>query len=297
MEGEGKREMYEQLPDGSYPKTSYVDPGLTESELLDQVALSGFTYPFVVKPDVGMKGLWFERIDTPAQLLRYHQAVPVQYVIQEWVDWPIELSIFYHRHPQAATGQITGFIHKTLLQVLGDGQSTLIELIRNHPKAAGRIDELARIHAGRFETVIPAGEVYLLSYAANHNRGAFFYNLSERIHDGMRERFDALSTHTDFYYGRYDLKVRSIDDFCAGGEYSILEFNGCGAEPNHIYDCNKRLFQAYRVILQHWSALYAISRYNHQRGHRYWGFWKGLNFLRQSGRHFELLKSSQRPSL
>jgi hypothetical protein len=289
--------MYEQLPDGTYPKTCYVDPKLTESDLLGLVAQSGFTYPFVVKPDVGMKGLWFERIDSPDQLLRYHQAVPVQYVIQEWVDWPVELSIFYHRHPRAEKGQITGFIHKTLLQVLGDGHSTLIELIRNHPKAAGRMDELARIHAGRFETVIPAGQVYLLSYAANHNRGAFFYNLSDRIHDGMRDRFDALSAHTAFFYGRYDLKVRSIDEFCAGGECSILEFNGCGAEPNHIYDCNMSLFQAYRVILQHWSALYAISRYNHQRGHRYWGFWKGLNFLRQSSRHFQLLKSSQRPSL
>jgi hypothetical protein len=251
----------------------------------------------VVKPDVGMKGLWFERIDGPDQLIRYHKAVPVEYVIQEWVDWPIELSVFYYRHPEAAQGRITGFIHKTLLQVQGDGQSTLIELIRNHPKASGRIEELSRIHANRFDEVIPAEEVYLLSYAANHNRGAFFYNLSDRIHDGMLERFDAWSKHTSFYYGRYDLKVRSIDEFCSGGACSILEFNGCGAEPNHIYDCGMGLFDAYGVILQHWKALFAISRYNHQRGHRHWGFWKGLKFLRESGRHFQLLEAAQRPTL
>jgi hypothetical protein len=251
----------------------------------------------VVKPDVGMKGLWFERIDGPDQLIRYHKAVPVEYVIQEWVDWPIELSVFYYRHPEAPQGRITGFIHKTLLQVQGDGQSTLIELIRNHPKASGRIEELSRIHANRFEEVIPAEEVYLLSYAANHNRGAFFYNLSDRIHDGMLQRFDAWSKHTSFYYGRYDLKVRSIDEFCSGGACSILEFNGCGAEPNHIYDCGMGLFEAYGVILQHWKALFEISRYNHQRGHLHWGFWKGLNFLRESGRHFQQLEAAQRPTL
>jgi hypothetical protein len=297
MEGEGKREMYDQLPADTYPKTIYVDPKLPESELIDQVLQAEFSYPFVVKPDVGMKGLWFERIDGPDQLIRYHKAVPVEYVIQEWVDWPIELSVFYYRHPEAAQGRITGFIHKTLLQVQGDGQSTLIELIRNHPKASGRIEELSRIHANRFEEVIPAEEVYLLSYAANHNRGAFFYNLSDRIHDGMLERFDAWSKHTSFYYGRYDLKVRSIDEFCSGGACSILEFNGCGAEPNHIYDCGMGLFEAYGVILQHWKALFAISRYNHQRGHRHWGFWKGLKFLRESGRHFQQLEAAQRPTL
>jgi hypothetical protein len=253
--------------------------------LIEQVLQAGFSYPFVVKPDVGMKGLWFERIDGPDQLIRYHKAVPVEYVIQEWVDWPIELSVFYYRHPEAPQGRITGFIHKTLLQVQGDGQSTLIELIRNHPKASGRIEELSRIHAYRFEEVIPAEEVYLLSYAANHNR------------DGMLQRFDAWSKHTSFYYGRYDLKVRSIDEFCSGGACSILEFNGCGAEPNHIYDCGMGLFEAYGVILQHWKALFSISRYNHQRGHRHWGFWKGLNFLCESGRHFQQLEAAQRPTL
>jgi hypothetical protein len=297
MEGEGKREMYDQLPVGTYPKTIYIDPKLSENELIQQVAQAGFSYPFVVKPDVGMKGLWFERIDGPEQLLRYHRAVPVEYVIQEWVDWPIELSIFHIRHPESERGEITGFIHKTLLQVQGDGRSKLIDLINSHPKAAGRVEELSRIHSDRFEHVIPAGEVYLLSYAANHNRGAFFYNLSDRIHDGLRERFDELSKHTRFYYGRYDLKVCSIDEFCSGGPCSILEFNGCGAEPNHIYDCGMGLFEAYGVILKHWKALYAISRHNHQTGHRHWRFWKGLKFLRESGKHFQRLESTQRPTL
>ncbi len=250
-----------------------------------------------MKPDVGKKGLRFERIDGPEQLLRYHRTVPVEYVIQEWIDWPIELSLFYYRHPESDKGQITGFIHKTLLQVQGDGRSTLLELIEAHPKAAGRVEELARLHAARFADVLTAGEVFPLSYAANHNRGAFFYNLSDRIQDGLVDRFDVLSRQAQFFYGRYDIKVRSIDAFCAGGDFSILEFNGCGAEPNHIYDCGMGLIPAYRVILQHWKALFSISRYNHRNGHRHWGFWKGLKFLRESGRHFNLLESTQRPTL
>jgi hypothetical protein len=49
MEGEGKREMYDQLPADTYPKTIYVDPKLPESKLIEQVLQAGFSYPFVVK--------------------------------------------------------------------------------------------------------------------------------------------------------------------------------------------------------------------------------------------------------
>jgi len=296
MEGEGKREMYEQLPEGSYPRTLYFSPQDPVDALLQQVRRS-FSYPLVVKPDVGMKGLWFERIESEEALIRYHRAVPADYVLQEWNDWPIELSVFYYRHPTAPKGTISGFIQKTLLQVCGDGRSTLLELIGRHPKAAARVEELSVRHADRFSTVLPAGETYLLSHAANHNRGAFFYNLSDKISEALTDRFDALSRRTNFYYGRYDLKVRSIEEFCSGGGYSILEFNGCGAEPNHIYDCEMGLWQAYRVILKHWQVLFEISRHNHRAGHRYWDFWRGIRFLRSSARHFTLLESTPRPSL
>jgi hypothetical protein len=80
--------------------------------------------------------------------------------------------------------------------------------------------------------------------------------------------FDNISHFTDkFYYGRYDIKTTSIEDLKKGKNFQILEFNGCGAEPNHIYDCNMSLRKAYGVILHHWKVLYKISRYNHRMEH------------------------------
>jgi len=75
-----------------------------------------------------------------------------------------------------------------------------------------------------------------------------------------------------------------------GKNFCILEFNGCGAEPNHIYDCGMSLGKAYREILKHWKALYEISKYNHEHGTPYWSFQKGRLFLRDSGRHFQMLE-------
>lgn len=290
FEGEGKKEMYDQLPTELVPRTIYIMHDLPYENVERIVNEAGFSFPFIVKPDVGMKGILFRKIDNADQLQKYHEKVPVEYIVQDLVDLPVEVSVFYYRHPAEQKGIVSGFIHKELLQVKGDGQSTLRQLVEQHPRAKFRMEEMEHRHGHRFDRVIPQGEIFYLSYAGNHNRGAQFTNLHNEINEVMHQVFDELSHKTRFYYGRYDIKTTSIDDLKQGKNFLILEFNGCGAEPNHIYDCGMSLWKAYDVILEHWKALYRISRHNHKNGTPYWSFKKGWNFLKESGRHFKMLE-------
>jgi hypothetical protein len=93
-----------------------------------------------------------------------------------------------------------------------------------------------------------------------------------------------------FYYGRYDIKCASIEDLKRGRNFYILEFNGCGAEPHHIYGNGNNLLQAYKIVLQHWKMLYRISTSNHKRGIDYWKFGRGWHFLKNAKKHFRMLK-------
>lgn len=290
FEGEGKREMYDQLPLAWIPKTVYLQPHLSLSEGSQRILKAGFSFPFVVKPDVGMKGILFRKIENWSQWEQYHSKMPVDYLIQDLVELPVELSVFYYRHPSAAKGTISGLIAKELLQVRGDGQSTLKQLIQAHPKASLRMEEMNHRHAAQMETVIAEGAVFFLSYAGNHNRGARFTNLHHEIDERLTGLFDEFSRATQFYYGRYDIKTLSMEDLKNGKNSIILEFNGCGAEPNHIYDCGMSLWQAYAVLLTHWKALYEISAFNHQNGTPYWSFSKGWNYLKEARRHFRELE-------
>lgn len=291
MEGEGKKEMYDQLPPHLMPLTIYLRPHIDFERVLKKISLSGLNYPFVVKPDVGMKGILFRVIENEAQLRKYHERIPVEYIAQEKIDYPQEVSVFYYRYPWAQKGRVTGFIHKELLSVTGDGSRTLKKLIDQHPRARYRMDEMEHRHGHRFERVVPKGEVFYLSYAGNHNRGAKFTNLHAEIDGALHKVMDDLSHYNQsFFYGRYDIKTASIEDLKQGRNFSILEFNGAGAEPNHIYDCNMKLRRAYRTILAHWNALYKISKYNHQQGHRYWPFLKGWTYLKTARSHFRLLE-------
>lgn len=292
FEGESKREMYDQLPPDSFPKTIYILHDLPFEKVKEKVFTeSGFSYPFIVKPDVGMKGILFRKIENEDQLQKYHERIPVEYIVQDLVEMPVEVSVFYYRHPAEMQGTVSGFIQKELLEVYGDGKSSLWELILQHPRAKYRLEEMKHRHESRIDRVFPKGQHFYLSYAGNHNRGARFINLHNQIDDQLLKVFDELSHYTDkFYYGRYDIKCHSIEDLKAGKNYSILEFNGSGAEPNHIYDAHYSIWKAYREILKHWKALYQISKYNHQHGTPYWSYSKGKKFLSQARKHFKMLE-------
>src|SRR5688572_1539340 len=63
-EGENKMEMYDLLPDGTYPKTIFIRVSLFKSSVEALVASAGFSFPVAVKPDVGRMGLMFRRLNS-----------------------------------------------------------------------------------------------------------------------------------------------------------------------------------------------------------------------------------------
>jgi len=293
MDGEPKMEMYDLLPKHLYPATLPVLPQLDIEQVKAELQKSGITFPFIVKPDVACQGILFRKIDNLQELQKYHAAIPVAYIIQQLVNYPMEVSVFYIRHPRDKKGTVTGFLHKIPLQVTGNGKDTLEQLILQHPKAQKRTAEMFNKHKLYLQAVIPAGEKYMLSYAANHNRGAHFVDLKAHIDDKLAAIFDEISLGVhDFFYGRYDIMCSNVEDLKNGKNFTILEYNGCGAEPNHFYDTGYTLPGAYREILKHWKALYRISKYNSRQGIKPWPFVKGWKFLGEIKKHFKLIREA-----
>ncbi|MEP7231716.1 MAG: hypothetical protein ABI691_15750 [Ginsengibacter sp.] len=291
FEGESKNEMYMQLPPGSYPKSIFISHDNPFVKIERLVNESGFFFPIAVKPDVGMMGFMFRKIENIEQLRKYHKAMHADYIIQDLIEYPLEVSVFYYRYPNESSGHITGFLKKEFLEVEGDGRSTLQELIMQYPRVRFRIEEMEMKHEKRLNDVIPKGERYCLSYALNLSRGGKLVSLAHEKDSRLLKVFDDLSNYSKhFYYGRYDIKCLSIEDLKQGKNFSILEYNGSGAEPHHIYGDGNSLIQAYRIVLHHWKVLYTISKLNHNSGQRYWKHRRGVTFLKRAKEHFRLLK-------
>ena len=291
FEGETKSEMYKQLPPGTYPKSIFISPKLQLHEVKEMLQQHNFTYPFAVKPDAGMMGFMFRRIENLEALANYHALLPVDYIIQELAVYPLEVSVFYYRHPNEQKGTITGFIKKEFLQVVGDGKATLLELILNYERVRLRIDEMKAKHADNLQKILPAGEIYILSFALNLSRGGRLVSLAHEKDERLLKVFDELSHYTKhFYYGRYDIKCASVESLKNGKDFTILEYNGCGAEPHHAYGNGNSLFEAYAIFLHHWKMLYKISAYNNIHGFKRWNFMRGWQFMRKAKAHYRLLK-------
>lgn len=284
FEGEGKMEIYDQLPDNSYPQSELISSGSPFQEVIELIQTGKFNYPLVVKPDVAAGGYLFRRIISEVRLKEYHSYIDVDYIIQEWVDYPLELGVFYYRMPDVSKGVISGMLLKEQPEVTGDGESTLSELISKHRILRLNYDTIRVRHKERMKLVLPAGEKFVLSHASNRSQGARLQNLDHEIGAQLCAVFDQISLHSkNFFYGRYDIKCRSIKSLKEGKDFSILEYNGAGAGIQHVYGNNYSLFRACKMIVQHWEKLYQISVYNN-RIHKvaYWEYNKGRKFLKNS---------------
>ena len=181
------------------------------------------------------------------------------------------------------------------MQVIGDGKHTLEELLLLNSKSQKRINELRLKHGTNFKKILPAGAKYMLSYAANHNRGALFIDLKHEIDETLVSIADEISCSiNDFFYGRYDIMCNSVEELKQRKNFMILEYNGCGAEPNHFYDTGYTLIKAWKEILKHWKILYHISRQNYKAGIKYWPAFKGFKFIKETKQYYRKIRAADK---
>lgn len=94
---------------------------------------------------------------------------------------------------------------------------------------------------------------------------------------------EILKDFEGFNYGRFDLKVKTIEDLYEGKNIKVLELNGVNADPAHIFDPNYKLLKAYKDVAWHWKRLSDIAQYNYKLGLKYTSFrelWKRIKNLK-----------------
>lgn len=114
--------------------------------------------------------------------------------------------------------------------------------------------------AKKLREVPAAGEVKELVPYGNHARCAKFIDNTDMIDDSLTKTMDAVCKQIDgFHYGRLDVRFNSWEELKRGQQFSIIELNGAGSEPTHIYDPKHSLFFAWKEIIRHWIILWKIS--------------------------------------
>lgn len=255
------------------------------------LARAGLTLPVVLKPDIGCNGTGVKLVTTPAELAATLALFPpgIRLVMQRLIPFEHEAGVFYIRHPDEERGRITSLTYKEAPILVGDGRSTVRQLI--DADARTRLVPhlyLPRLGA-RVHDVLPAGETMRLVFAGNHCKGSIFRNGADDITPALTEQIDRIMRDIpDFHFGRIDLKFESTAALRLGRGFEIIEINGVGSEATHIWDSRTTLREAYAAQFMHYRETFRIGAKKKKAGWRSAGAFTMLRYWR---RHKKLLAS------
>ena len=290
---ESKNEIYKIIPTEYYPKTVFIKQEESFEFACNEMKVANLNFPIILKPDIGLRGMSVEKVDSFDQMKKYIQNTKVDYLIQEYVDLKLEVGIFYCRLPKSDKGEVTGIVDKELLTVIGDGKSTIEELLFLDPRSILQIPVLKKTLPTLLKEVLPLNQKKLIVPYGNHSRGAKFIDESHRIDEKLNSAIDQIAKSIPgFYFGRMDIRFSSWEELKEGRNLSIIELNGAGSEPTHIYDPKHSIFFAWKEIIRHFNFLYEISKQNHIfNGTNYLNFFKGISMFKEHSKYVKLIES------
>lgn len=278
---ESKKAIYDLIPQRYYPKTELIKEGTALEEILEVIRFSAIKYPLIAKPDIGLRGSGVKKIETVGELKIYAENANFDFVVQDLIPFENEVGIFYVRYPHESKGRITGIVSKEFLIIKGDGTSTTEQLLRENPRYELQLKVLKREYGKKLLEILPRGEKLNLVPYGNHARGAKFIDESRWINPKLTDAINEMCLQIPgFYFGRMDVMYRTLSELEQGKNFSIVELNGAGSEPTHIYDPKHSLLFAWKELARHITYMYEISVENHKTGSPYLSHEEGMKEYR-----------------
>jgi len=237
------------------------------SQCQEFMSANGLTYPVILKPDFGQRGMDVNIIHSTDELQKLLYSNKTDWLIQEYIAG-VEFGVFYVRQPDQPNGQIFSVTHKCFPSVTGDGVSTLEVLILEHPRLHYMAAFLLEQYKGQLHTIPSLNEVVEVVKLGSHCQGSLFLDGYQYLSDELINRIDTISQELDgFYFGRYDIRAKDIDAF-QRGDIKVIEVNGVTSESTNIYDPKNTLLTAYKILFSQWNLAFKIGKKNMLKGYQ-----------------------------
>jgi membrane protein DedA with SNARE-associated domain len=266
--GESKFAILQALPPEWTAAAAIIAPGDPLARLRafdDALRVGAWSWPVILKPDVGQKGVGVRRIGSRDEAAAYLAVEPGAVIVQRFHPGPYEAGIFYYRRPDEPRGRIFSVTDKRFPALVGDGAATVEQLLWDHPRYRLQVPLFLKRHDGT--RVLADGERLPLVTAGNHCQGAVFLDGAELITPELSARIDEIARRVPgFYIGRFDVRYASLEAFRRGDDLTIVELNGVTSESTNIYDPGYGAWRAWRTLARQWQLVFEIGHANRARG-------------------------------
>lgn len=287
---ESKKKIADIIPSAYQPITLFFESGTSPKIIIEELEKHQLIYPLIVKPDIGGRGRGVIKVKNQLELINAAQKFPFAFIIQPFVHFENEIGLFYVRYPNQVKGKITGIVKKEFIKVVGNGTSTIKELLLQEKRYVLQIQALEQLCSNRMNIILANGEKEVLLQFGNHARGSLFLDATHWVDDELEASFNKICNSIEgFYYGRMDIKYESLELLKKGKHFSIIELNGSGSEPTHIYDPKHSIFFAWKEIIRHWNMMYKISMLNKKAGINFMSYKDGKKMFADNTKYEALL--------
>lgn len=269
--GASKFQILEDIPECYKPTTVFFSKEERSlDKILQKIQVAGLSFPLIAKPDIGERGILVALIKSEFELASYFDANAIDIIVQEYVNLPNECGIFFVKKPSEEKGQVVSVGIKCLLQLEGDGDSSVRQLMDKELHSRIQIERLEQEGSSILLDSIPEeGELVTIEHVGNHNRGATFIDGTHLISERLHSLFNSINDQmNEVYYGRFDVKYNTWEELLEGKNIRILEMNGIASEPIHIYDNRVSIREKYKCFFSLWKMIYEISDIQKSRGYR-----------------------------
>jgi len=258
------------IPEQYRPKTIIISRNSNYLDIPKALKDADIQFPLIIKPDIGFRGVLVKKCDTLEEVILHLSKNPIDFIIQDFIDYESEFGILYYRLPGSKKGHITSITTKDFLFVTGNGRSTVRFLMQQKNRTILQIERIEKSNPDLLKSIPKKGEKISLGEIGNHSKGTTFLDGNHLINEKLHAVFDKISPQIKgIYYGRFDIKARDIEAV-ENGKFKIIEINGLFAEPTHIYDPqHSSYFKAVSTIMKHSSIVRKIAVKNHSLGTPY----------------------------
>ncbi|MDE3142942.1 MAG: D-alanine--D-alanine ligase [Bacteroidota bacterium] len=291
---ESKSEIDHIIPQQFKPFTLFFLANTFIEDVIKSVRNYQLKYPLIIKPDIGMQSKAVVKVNNDNELSQIVSQFKVDYIIQPFIPYPKEMGIFYVRYPNEKHGRITGIVEKKFLTVTGDGISSIEQLLHQNQRYILQIPVLRNLLGDEIFVVLKKSEKKVLVPYGNHARGALFLDSSFKNNKQLEALIDSVCKSIDgFYYGRLDIRYNTFEELIENKNWCLIELNGAGSDPTHMYDPKHSLFFAWREIIRHWKMLYIISMQNKRKGYSFLPFKEGISMFIEFKKYLKKLNNIQ----
>jgi hypothetical protein len=229
---------------------------------LQRLNSKNITFPFVCKPDTGCRGAGVKLIKSQdsfsTALAQYPTGAGI--ILQQLSRYPDEVGIFFVKYPNTSAGHVVSLTFKNRPEVIGDGKSTVCELVQQDERAAKLLSLYQSRNQSVWHSVLAEGQRHSLLFSASHCRGAVFQDGRHHITPEFNQAINlVMKDLPEFHYGRMDVKYKDLASLKRGEHLEIVEINGASSESIHIWDKDAKLLDAFKTLLWQYKTLFEIG--------------------------------------